>query len=29
LPVSPIRRLTGAVIVLVALRILWQATAGK
>jgi uncharacterized protein len=28
LPVSPIRRLTGAVIVLVALRILWQATTG-
>jgi uncharacterized membrane protein YfcA len=28
LPVSPIRRLTGAVIVLVALRILWQAAAG-
>lgn len=28
LPVSPIRRLTGAVIVLVALRILWQAIAG-
>jgi hypothetical protein len=29
LPVSPIRRLTGAVILLVALRILWQATAGR
>jgi uncharacterized protein len=29
LPVSPIRRLTGAVIVLVALRILWQAAAGS
>jgi hypothetical protein len=29
LPVSPIRRLTGAVIVLVALRILWQAEAGE
>lgn len=28
LPVSPIRRLTGAVIVLVALRILWQASTG-
>ena len=28
LPVSPIRRLTGAVIVLVALRILWQAATG-
>jgi hypothetical protein len=27
LPVSPIRRLTGALIVLVALRILWQAAA--
>lgn len=29
LPVSPIRRLTGAVIVLVALRILWQAEVGE
>jgi hypothetical protein len=29
LPVSPIRRLTGAVIVLVALRILWQTAAGS
>jgi uncharacterized protein len=29
LPVSPIRRLTGAVILLVALRILWQVWAGR